>query len=63
MLSLQQVKYVFHCQERLENLQHMEKQKEQIEELLSSDVRLLNDLQATKKLIELKKQYDETQER
>ena len=50
-------------QERLENLEHMEKLKDQIEELLSSDVRLLNDLHATKKLLELKKQYDETQDR
>ena len=41
----------------------MGKLKEQIELLLSSDVRLLNDLQTTKKLLELKKQYDETQER
>ena len=30
---------------------------------LSSDVRLMNDLAATKKLAELKKQYDETMER
>ena len=30
---------------------------------LSSDVRLLNDLATTKRLAELKKHYDETQER
>lgn len=30
---------------------------------LSSDVRLMNDLQATRRLAELKKQYDETQEK
>jgi len=30
---------------------------------LSSDVRLMNDLQATKKLGELMKQFDETVER
>ena len=35
----------------------------QIIDCLFSDVCLLNDLSTTKKLAELKKQYDETQER
>ena len=43
--------------ERLDKLEH------DMVEILSSDVRLLNDLPTTKKLAELKKQYDETEER
>ncbi|XP_060567478.1 dynein axonemal heavy chain 5-like [Ruditapes philippinarum] len=38
------------------------KLEKQMRTNLSSDVRLMNDLQATKKLAELKKQYDETVE-
>lgn len=37
--------------------------EEQIVSCLSDDVRLLNDLPTTKKLAELKKQLEETQER
>lgn len=44
----------------MELLDRLEKQ---MRKNLSSDVRLMNDLQATKKLAELKKQFDETVER
>ncbi len=37
--------------------------EQQMISCLSSDVRLLNELSTTKKLAELKKQYDEAQER
>ena len=40
----------------------MEQLKEEMEAYLSSDVRLLNDLQTTKKLADLMKQYEETYE-
>ena len=39
------------------------KLEQQMRDSLSCDVRLMNDLIATKKLAELKKQYDETIER
>ena len=44
-------------------MKFLDKLEQQMRDNLSSDVRLLNDLQATKKLAELKKQYDETIER
>ncbi|XP_052708586.1 uncharacterized protein LOC128183562 isoform X10 [Crassostrea angulata] len=47
-------------QERKENLELMEKLEKSMLESLSSDIRLMNELPATKKLAELKKQYDET---
>ena len=50
-------------QERQENMIFLDKLEQQMRDNLSSDVRLMNDLQATKKLAELKKQYDETIER
>ncbi|XP_053397319.1 dynein axonemal heavy chain 5-like isoform X6 [Mercenaria mercenaria] len=49
-------------QERQENMEFLDKLEKQMRTNLSSDVRLMNDLQATKKLAELKKQYDETVE-
>ncbi|OWF37572.1 Dynein heavy chain 5, axonemal [Mizuhopecten yessoensis] len=49
-------------QEKKENIVLLEKLEKQMKDNLSSDVRLMNDLQATKKLAELKKQYDETVE-
>lgn len=42
---------------------YLEKLEQQMREQLSSDVRLMNDLQATRRLAELKKQFDETQEK
>lgn len=50
-------------QERKENLELMEKLEKSMLESLSSDIRLMNELPATKKLAELKKQYDETLDR
>ena len=49
-------------QERLENMTKMEQLKEEMEAYLSSGVRLLNDLQTTKKLADLMKQDEETYE-
>ncbi|XP_064629693.1 uncharacterized protein LOC135488785 isoform X2 [Lineus longissimus] len=46
----------------LENMEAMEKIEEQMLVCLSSDTRLMNDLATTKKLADLKKQWDETQE-
>jgi hypothetical protein len=40
----------------------MEKIEEQMLVYLASDTRLMNDLATTKKLADLKKQWDETQE-
>ncbi|WAR07684.1 DYHG-like protein [Mya arenaria] len=48
--------------ERQENMEYLDKLERQMRTNLSSDVRLMNDLQATKKLAELKKQFDETVE-
>ncbi|KAL5010133.1 hypothetical protein ScPMuIL_012438 [Solemya velum] len=48
--------------ERKENLQFLQRLEQQMKDSLSSDIRLMNDLQATKKLAELKKQFDETVE-
>ncbi len=42
-------------------MHHLSELEKQMVDCLSSDVRLLNDLPLTKKLAELKKQYDETQ--
>jgi hypothetical protein len=44
-------------------MKYLTELEEQMLHHLSSDVRLLNDLPTTKKLAELKKQYDETEER
>ena len=44
-------------------MKYLKQLEEQMLSHLSSDVRLLNDLAVTKKLAELKKQYDETEER
>ncbi|XP_035829673.1 dynein heavy chain 5, axonemal isoform X2 [Aplysia californica] len=49
-------------QEKQENLETLERLEQQMRDQLSSDVRLMNDLQATKRLAELKKHYDETLE-
>ncbi|CAL1527205.1 unnamed protein product [Lymnaea stagnalis] len=49
-------------EEHEENLATMERLEQQMKEQLSTDFRLMNDLQATKKLAELKKQYEETLE-
>ncbi|XP_070190368.1 uncharacterized protein [Littorina saxatilis] len=49
-------------QEKEENMLYKDKLERQMREQLSSDVRLMNDLQATRRLAELKKQFDETQE-
>ena len=54
---------VFILQEKEENMFYLEKLEQQMREQLSSDVRLMNDLQATRRLAELKKQFDETQEK
>lgn len=54
---------MFILQERKENLELMEKLEKSMLESLSSDIRLMNELPATKKLAELKKQYDETLDR
>lgn len=43
-------------------MQLLDRLEKQMRTNLSSDVRLMNDLQATKKLAELKKQFDETVE-
>ncbi|CAH1799095.1 unnamed protein product [Owenia fusiformis] len=48
--------------EKLENMKFLEKIEGAMADLLSSDVRLMNNLTATKKLAELKKQFDETVE-
>lgn len=40
-----------------------EKLEKLMREQLSSDVRLMNDLQASRRLADLKKQFDETQEK
>ena len=55
--------WVFILQEKEENMFYLEKLEQQMREQLSSDVRLMNDLQATRRLAELKKQFDETQEK
>ena len=44
-------------------MQFLDRLETKMRSSLSSDVRLMNDLQATKKLADLKKQYDETLER
>ena len=44
-------------------MEHMSSLETQMIDCLSSDVRLLNDLSTTKHMAELKKHYDETQER
>ena len=44
-------------------MQNLRQLEEQMLAHLSSDVRLLNDLAITKKLAELKKQFDETKDR
>ncbi|XP_055889445.1 dynein axonemal heavy chain 8-like isoform X4 [Biomphalaria glabrata] len=49
-------------QEKQENMEMSEKIECQMKDQLSSDVRLMNDLLATKKLSELRKQFEETQE-
>lgn len=49
--------------EKEENMFYLDKLERQMREQLSSDVRLMNDLQATRRLAELKKQFDETQEK
>lgn len=49
-------------QEKEENMLQLDKLERLMREQLSSDVRLMNDLQATRRMAELKKQYDETQE-
>ncbi|XP_076466964.1 uncharacterized protein LOC143298129 [Babylonia areolata] len=49
-------------QEKEESMLLLDKLEWQMREQLSSDVRLMNDLQATRRLAELKKQFDETQE-
>ena len=41
----------------------LDRLEQQMRDQLSSDVRLMNDLQATKRLAELKKHFDETLER
>jgi hypothetical protein len=49
-------------QEKEENMLNIDRLEKTMRQQLSSDVRLMNDLQATRKLAELKKQFDETQE-
>lgn len=44
-------------------MQYLTNLEKQMIDYLSSDVRLLNDLATTKKMAELKKQHDETEER
>ncbi|CAG5121560.1 unnamed protein product, partial [Candidula unifasciata] len=48
--------------EKQENLETLEKLEDQMRAQLSSDVRLMSDLQATKRVIELQQHYDETLE-
>ncbi|XP_041355189.1 dynein gamma chain, flagellar outer arm-like isoform X3 [Gigantopelta aegis] len=48
--------------EKLENMEQLHQLDQQMRNQLSSDVRLMNDLQATKRLADLMKQYDETLE-
>ena len=50
------------CQERIVLMKSQSTLEQQMINCLSSDMRLLNDLCTTKKLAELKKQYDEAQE-
>lgn len=45
------------------NMEFLNKIEQQMLANLSSDLRLMNDLNATKKLADLKKQFDETEER
>ena len=45
------------------NLKNLEELEQEMVQCLSSEVRLLKDLSATKKLAELKKQHEETEER
>jgi hypothetical protein len=52
----------FSLQEKEENMLNIDRLEKTMRQQLSSDVRLMNDLQATRKLAELKKQFDETQE-
>ncbi len=54
---------LFSVQERLTFMKLLSDLEQQMISCLSSDVRLLNELSTTKKLAELKKQYDEAQER
>ncbi|XP_067674368.1 uncharacterized protein [Haliotis asinina] len=49
-------------QEKLENMEQLHRLEQQMRNQLSSDIRLMNDLQATKRLADLKKLYDETLE-
>ena len=49
-------------QERITLMKSLTTLETQIIDCLSSDVCLLNDLSTTKKLAELKKNFDETQE-
>ena len=50
-------------QEKKENMIEMDRLESRLRENLSSDVRLMNDLPATKKLTDLKKMYDEAVDR
>ena len=54
---------LFMSQERVENQRYLGHVEEQMVECLASDMRLLQDLATTKRLAELIKQYNETQER
>jgi dynein heavy chain len=49
--------------ERMANLKYLEELEREMVQCLSSEVRLLHDLASTKKLAELKKQHEETEER
>ena len=52
-----------YLQERVENQRYLERVEEQMVDCLASEVRLLQDLPTTKRLADLIKQYDETQDR
>ncbi|XP_071954985.1 uncharacterized protein [Antedon mediterranea] len=53
---------VTYAKEKIGNMQQLEELERQMLECLAGDKRLLNDLQTTKKLADMKKHYDETLE-
>ena len=48
--------------EKMKNMKILNQLEEQLKDTLAGDTRLLNDLLVTKKLAEIKKQYDEATE-
>lgn len=56
-------RYTFYTQEYMDNAEQLLDMENKMKKCLSSNVRLMQDLPAIKKLAELKKQYEETLER